>query len=306
MVHSKSQQITSWAPIVGRWTIEEEVETYLGIQDSCTHPFGLCASNLSLTEGSVKVSVELSATKDASGRILLGYRSPKESYLSVGIGGYKSAYALSEFSVSYQGWRAVSLAGSEDNLVANTKYEIEVRIEGQRIFLIVNDVKIFEHVLERPLLSGQTGLFAWGNKEVKFSNMAVNKVTGKVFVVMQFSEPYQQLYSEVIQPVTKDFDLEAYHAGEVFGPGVIFQDISERIIESKIVIAEVTPANQNVFYELGYAHALGKPTILLAERGKQLPFDIAGYRCLFYENTIGGKQQVEEALRKHLQAISHE
>lgn len=305
MVHSKSQQITSWAPIVGRWTTEGEVMTYLGIQEGCTHPFGLCASNLSLTEGSVKVSVELSATKDASGRILLGYRSPNESYLSVGIGGYKSAYVLSEFSLS-QGWRALSLAGSEDNLLPDTKYEIEVRIAGQKISLIVNDVKIFEHVLDRPLISGQTGLFAWGNQRVTFSNMAVNKATGKVFVVMQFSEPYQQLYSEVIKPVTKDFDLEAYHVGEVFGPGVILQDISEGIIESKIVIAEVTPANQNVFYELGYAHALGKPTILLAERGKQLPFDITGYRCLFYENTIGGKQQVEEALRKHLQAISHE
>jgi hypothetical protein len=51
---------------------------------------------------------------------------------------------------------------------------------------------------------------------------------------------------------------------------------------------------------LGYAHALRKPTILLADRDKQLPFDISGYRCLFYENTIGGKAKVEEGLRKHL------
>lgn len=295
----------SWAPIMGRWTIEEDAQTYLGIQDGCTHPFGLCVSNSNFTEGSVKVSVELPTPKDSSGRILLGYRSPNESYLCVGINGYRSAYVLAEFSLS-QGWRALSLAGSEDNLLPDTKYEIEVCIAGQRISLIVNDVKIFEHVLERPLTSGQTGLFAWGNQRVKFSNMAVSKVTGKVFVVMQFSEPYQQLYSEVIQPVTEEFGLQAYHAGEVFGPGVILQDIVKGIIESKIVIAEVTPANQNVFYELGYAHALGKPTILLAERGKPLPFDITGYRCLFYENSIGGKRQVEEALRKHLQAISHE
>jgi len=58
---------------------------------------------------------------------------------------------------------------------------------------------------------------------------------------------------------------------------------------------------------LGYAHALGKPTILLAERGKgPLPFDISGYRVLFYENTIAGKKQVEEGLRKHLTAILRE
>jgi len=77
-------------------------------------------------------------------------------------------------------------------------------------------------------------------------------------------------------------------------------------VEAKIVIAEITAPNQNVFYELGYAHALKKPTILLAEHGKTLPFDVSGYRCLFYENSIGGKRKVEEALDKHLKAILHE
>ena len=84
---------------------------------------------------------------------------------------------------------------------------------------------------------------------------------------------------------------------------LILEDIVRGIIDAKIVVAEITPPNQNVFYELGYAHALNKPTILLAERGKTLPFDVSGYRCLFYENTIGGKGKVEEGLRKHLDAI---
>jgi len=120
---------------------------------------------------------------------------------------------------------------------------------------------------------------------------------------MQFSEPYQQLYQEVIRPVAESFHLAAQHVGEVFGPGIILQDIVQGIVESEVIIAEITPANQNVFYELGYAHALGKPTILLAERGKQLPFDVSGYRVLIYDNTIAGKRQVEEGLKKHLTAI---
>jgi nucleoside 2-deoxyribosyltransferase len=84
---------------------------------------------------------------------------------------------------------------------------------------------------------------------------------------------------------------------------MILHDIAQGVVDSKIVVAEITPANQNVFYELGYAHALGKPTILLAEPGKQLPFDISGHRVLFYENSIAGKKQVEDGLRKHLKAI---
>jgi hypothetical protein len=49
--------------------------------------------------------------------------------------------------------------------------------------------------------------------------------------------------------------------------------------------------------------ALKKPTILLAKKGTPLPFDIAGFRVLFYEDTIGGKAKLEEGLRRHLAAI---
>ena len=83
-------------------------------------------------------------------------------------------------------------------------------------------------------------------------------------------------------------------------------DIVRGIVEAKVVIAEITEPNQNVFYELGYAHALKKPTILLADRSKDLPFDISGYRCLFYDNTIGGKSKVQEELFKHLRAIMND
>lgn len=108
-------------------------------------------------------------------------------------------------------------------------------------------------------MNGQLGLFAWGADPVVFSHSAVLAERGTVFVVMQFSEPYEILYRDVIQPLATEFGLRAHHAGEVFGPGVILDDIVRGLVESKIVIAEITPPNQNVFYELGYAHALGKP-----------------------------------------------
>lgn len=72
-----------------------------------------------------------------------------------------------------------------------------------------------------------------------------------------------------------------------------------------MIIAEITPPNPNVFYELGYAHALAKPTILLAEHGRQLPFDISGYRCILYDNSIKGKGELETLLANHLKAILH-
>jgi hypothetical protein len=297
------EAITSWAPIVGRWTIQTGTPTYEGPQQDTPHPFGICVSNASFSEGTIKVLINLS--EDTEGRVLLGYRSPDQPYWTVGLGGYGSAYVLSEYDPGV-GWRARSGLGSQTNLVGGKDYEIEVKLEGQRVQLTVDTVRVLDYVLEQPMAPGQAGVFAWGKGRLKFSEMRVKKSRATIFVVMQFSEPYKQLYSEVIRPVAGEFGLEAYHVGDVFGPGMILDDIVQGTIQAKVIIAEVTAPNQNVFYELGYAHAKGKPTILLAERGKQPPFDIAGYRHLFYENTIGGKKQIEEALRKHITAIMGE
>jgi hypothetical protein len=107
--------------------------------------------------------------------------------------------------------------------------------------------------------------------------------------------------------VAERVGYEAYRADDVFHPGIVLQDIVRGIATSEVVIAEITPRNPNVYYELGYAHALGTPTILLAERPKAgdpaLPFDISGYRCIFYENAIRGKSKVMKQLECHLRNI---
>jgi hypothetical protein len=112
----------------------------------------------------------------------------------------------------------------------------------------------------------------------------------------------------VIEPVARETQFNPYRAKDVYRPGVILQDIIEGLVESEVIIAEITPDantrfNPNVFYELGYGHARGKPTILLAKRGSALPFDVQGYRCIFYDDTIGGKKEVETDLKKHLEHI---
>lgn len=301
-VEPSYRTIESWAPIAGVWARDGQGIEYRGPQSQQLQPFGLYVSNVQLSEGSVRVRARLGDTTDSAARILFGYRSPTERYYSVGLGGYGLAYVLSEFNPS-SGWRGVTYAGSAANLERETDYVLEATLLGQRLHFSVDGVRVLATVLDAPLSGGQIGLYAWGGLPVHFSDASYARRSGKAFVVMQFTTPYQELYAEVIKPVAQDFDLEAYHAGEVYGPGIVLQDIVQGIVDAQVVIAEITPANQNVFYELGYAHALGKPTILLAERGKTLPFDITGYRCVFYDNTIAGKSGVEAALRNHLRAI---
>jgi hypothetical protein len=227
----------------------------------------------------------------------------ESDYFLVGLGGYGSAYSITHFSPAF-GWRALATAGSIENLRSGQSYIIRVLVKGQRVTLEVDGVRVLEHILPMPLPYGQLGFFAWGaQRGADFKNVSVRAEQGDVFVVMQFSG-YDELYTEVIVPTVRHFGLRAYRADEVFGPGSIIRDVEQGIERAQIVIAEITPANENVFYEVGYAHALRKPTILLVNESKpKLPFDLSGYRCLFYQNSIGGKRKVEDGLEKHLQAI---
>jgi nucleoside 2-deoxyribosyltransferase len=167
----------------------------------------------------------------------------------------------------------------------------------------VDSVPVIEYLLSSPLEGRQVGLIAAGSQRIDFSGFAVHTGRPKAFVVMQFAEPYDTFHKEVIQQRATSAGFDVIRIDEKAGPGVIFQDIQREIEDSDVVIAEITPTNPNVFYELGYAHALKKPTILLAQRGAELPFDIRSFRVVFYNDTIGGKAEVERNLQTHLEAI---
>lgn len=66
--------------------------------------------------------------------------------------------------------------------------------------------------------------------------------------------------------------MEAIRADETYRPGIIIANVAKQIIESKLIIADITPSNPNVFYEVGFAHALNKPTILIAEKPTEFLF----------------------------------
>jgi hypothetical protein len=303
--NAKWRPIDKWLAIVGQWQFNPQGgATYFG-SEPVTWAHGICVCRDRFSEGEVRVTVKPKDVLD--GRILLGYRSLAEDYFVGGLGGYGRAYTLSHYG-PVVGWHLLFGAGRAEDLIAGTAYLVCIQVSGQRIVLEINDIRVFEYVLPVPVPFGQLGLFAWGQKgSVEFTDAQVKEKGGRgdAFVVMQLSG-FEELYSDVIRPVTESFKLKPYRADEKFGPGNILEDIVRGIETAQVVIAEVTPTNENVFYEVGYAHALKKPTILLAEEGKKLPFDLSGYRCIFYENSIGGKQRIIKALDQHLKAILRE
>ena len=300
---------TKWAPLIGRWEAREGGIDYLG-EGPAAHahgqsfPMGLVVSNRELKRGDCSARVRFEAAFDGAhqaGGIVLGYHSTQERYLMVQLGAGEKAYSIGEFQPSF-GWRTLLGEGLASNLEHGKDYVMQVNLAGQRVTIQVDGVPVVDHLLSRPLEGKQAGLIAAGARKVSFSSFEVADSRPKAFVAMKFEEPYDTLYREVISKQAER-DFEVVRIDEKAGPGVIFQDIQREIEQADVVIAEITPQNPNVFYELGYAHALGKPTILLAKRGSELPFDIRSYRVVFYNDTIGGKPEVERSLQKHLEAV---
>ena len=153
----------------------------------------------------------------------------------------------------------------------------------------------------------QVGIWVKSKGTVTINNFKTNSKRPEAFIVSQFGGYYDILYDEVIKPVCEELNYDPTRGDEVASCTLILNDIITSIRNSSVIIAEITPDNPNVFYEVGYAHALAKPTILLCEKGirNKLPFDISGFRTIFYDNSIGGKRQIEEKLKEHLENIKY-
>lgn len=197
----------------------------------------------------------------------------------------------------------LGMSGDGNLLSADTWYEVEVHVDGSTITMSVNGIQVLKAVHPSGLRQSAPGIFAFSHTDIEFADFQIAPREPKAFVVMQFTAPYNELWKSVVEPVCKSKKIDAKRADDDFGPGMIIADVVQAIRESSVVIAEITPTNANVYYEVGYAHALGKPTILIAEKGTKLPFDISGFRVLMYENSIDGKAKFEEGLIKHLDSV---
>lgn len=201
-------------------------------------------------------------------------------------------------------FESFSFSGYSHSLKIDTEYDVKINIDGSVVKLLVNDVLV-ANTSQANIKKSQLQLLLSGECDIVVKELNVIQEKSKAFVVMQFTEEFNNLYTQVIKPICNGFDMECIRADECNNTGLILNDIIESIKEASIIIADITPNNPNVFYEVGYAHAINKPTILLSDRKREkLPFDVSGFRTIFYDNTIPGKTNIEKNLIKILENIT--
>lgn len=120
---------------------------------------------------------------------------------------------------------------------------------------------------------------------------------------MPFDSRMHEVYEQIYKPVCEKHGVSCWRVDEIARPGSITKDIVNGIIDSDVVIADLTGRNANVFYELGIAHSVGNKTIMTAQRIEDVPFDIGNYRVILYDQTIAGSKKLDKALSNALSEL---
>jgi CheY-like chemotaxis protein/nucleoside 2-deoxyribosyltransferase len=120
------------------------------------------------------------------------------------------------------------------------------------------------------------------------------------FVCMPFAQEFEDFYDSGIKPVVLECGFKCVRADELQHNKGILEVVYDRIKSAHIVVADMTGRNPNVYYEVGYAHALGKEVVLLAQRADDLPFDLRGFNHVIYESRI---TVLKEKLNQRLKSM---
>jgi hypothetical protein len=113
--------------------------------------------------------------------------------------------------------------------------------------------------------------------------MTAQSTVNSCFVISPFKEPFDTYFSQIFKPAVEECGLYAIRGDSLYTPTTIVDEIWLEIQNAKLLIAELTERNANVFYELGLAHAISKPVILISNSMEDVPFDLRSIRVLIYD-----------------------
>lgn len=123
-----------------------------------------------------------------------------------------------------------------------------------------------------------------------------------VAVMMPFAPKFSPVYN-TIKSLCTEIGLEARRADEVWNNSILINDILSLINHASVVICDLTDRNENVFYELGVAHAWSKKVIPITQREDDVPFDLRHHRFLTYLNNSEGLGELRKKLEPRIRTL---
>lgn len=233
------------------------------------------------------------------------------------IDGYREAILKApDVAEVYQHYRGENLP--DDQFFKNTVVETygvpsESFLEFKQVFLeSLETAQLLERHGEKVRLldvSADVSALSSTSDRIKKLGKAANiTATDTCFVMQPFSPPLGDYYEKIYKAAIEKAGLKAVRAdADIFGTGKIMDQVWDGILSAKVLVAELTTRNPNVFYELGLAHALEKPVVLVSSREEDVPFDLQHIRVIYYDmsDPFWGTKLIEKVAENILSAIQN-
>jgi hypothetical protein len=162
-------------------------------------------------------------------------------------------------------------------------------------------IELLEFADLRQRASGQQSAVEAARRSLELEEKVARREMNRpprIFALMPFTEAFINVYVLGIREAAEKLGYIVERADDIERNGDILEIIYDRIRSADAVVADTTHCNPNVFYEIGYAHALDRPTILITRAGETLPFDLQSKNHIFYSSIV----ELREKLAKRLKA----
>jgi nucleoside 2-deoxyribosyltransferase len=103
---------------------------------------------------------------------------------------------------------------------------------------------------------------------------------------MPFAREFDDVYATIkasVEWASQDGAVRCFRLDESRPAGRITDRLLQEIHAASLCIADLTGGKPNVMWEVGYAMALGKPTIIITQEKGELPFDIRVMETVRYD-----------------------
>ena len=156
---------------------------------------------------------------------------------------------------------------------------------------------------EGPVVS----ISGYGYKVVKPTAFKVPPVRDKekplCGVMMPFTASLTEIYRKDIRPTVEAQGFRVERADDIWKNEKVLDDIADIILNADVLIADLTGANPNVFYELGIAHLNGTVVIPIVQHESDVPSNLKSDKYLKYDGDTSGRAKLREELEKRLQQL---
>src|SRR3954447_20347699 len=103
-----------------------------------------------------------------------------------------------------------------------------------------------------------------------------------VFIIIPSLKEFRVIYETTVRAAA-NAGFRARQPANFLDPDLdVAQDLKSTIADVNLIVCDVTNSNPNVMYELGYAHALNKPSIIIGQSFETVPADLSGLDFIRY------------------------